>query len=139
MIIKCKENMLENVCNDETQDMLLADYNRISGKEESLEKGRCYVVYSLFITNNDFKWYLLKIGSCPIWYPEIFFEIIDLTPSKYWMTFWVDGIALSSDKGKLYSFPEFNDDFYYDLVESCEKENAIFSEYANKIRNEAIL
>jgi hypothetical protein len=139
MIVKCTENKLENVCNDKTQDMLRANYNRISGEEGSLEKGQCYVVYSLFVTENDFKWYLLKIGSCPIWYPEIFFEIIVPTPSKYWMTFWVDGIARTHDKGKVYSLPEYDDDFYYNLVDCCEKEVGIFNEYVNKIKNEAIL
>lgn len=142
MIVKCAENRLEKVCNDKTSELLLKNYKSLEGEDEALKKGQCYVVYSLFVTDKDFKWYLHRCDlSCPVWSPEIFFEVIDPTPSKYWMTFWVEGIALTHEKGKLYTFPEFTekDDFYYNLVERCEQEVKIFNEFADKIRDDAIL
>jgi hypothetical protein len=90
------------------------------------------------------KWYLINYETDkPVWVPEMFFEVVDHKMSKYWMPFWVDGIACTHQKGKLHTFPEFaeksENDFYIKLIEGSESYVKTFNELADKIRDDAIL
>ena len=145
MIIKCVENLLEKVCNDKTSDLLLKEYHRLEGEAGYLIKGQCYVVYGLFEPDqlNGIKWYLLNYHGnrdYTVWFPEIFFEVIDPRFSQYWMTFWEKG-PHTGEKGKMYVFPEYveMDGFSWNLSEDEEQEVEIFKDYKRKFIEEAIL
>jgi hypothetical protein len=145
MIIKCIADKIENVCSDKTMDFLDGYYHRLEGRVDSIKKNQCYIVYSMFEPDGGgFKWYLINYETDkPIWVPEMFFEVIDHKMSKYWMPFWVDGIAGVYTKGKLHTFPEFTEksesDFYIKLIEGSESHVKTFNDLADKIRDDAIL
>jgi|GEM_PF-6956259 len=145
MIIKCRADRIEDVCNDLTMDFLDGHFHRLEGRVESVRKNQCYIVYSMFEPDGGgVKWYLINYETDkPVWVPEMFFEVVDHKMSKYWMPFWVDGIACMHAKGKLHTFPEFaeksENDFYIKLIEGSESHVKTFNELADKIRDDAIL
>jgi hypothetical protein len=145
MIVRCIENRLNKVKNAKTSDLLFRNYNYSDGegKDDVLEIGQYYVVYSLF-EGADFKWYFTRFWSdrpYALWHPEFFFEVIDPRPSKYWMKDWNYRLECSGGIGTLYAFPEYaeREDLYVNLVDRSTEELEIFENCAKKIREEAVL
>lgn len=143
MIVRCIDNKIEKVCTEKTLQALLKIYHRLDGEDETIQKGRSYVVYAMFMAN-DIKWYLLRCREdawYPIWYPECFFEIIEETPSRYWAQIakYPDPRG-GSDCGMLYAFFEYSeiDNFYDNLIDRCDEEVEIFKQIAQKTKDEAI-
>jgi|WetSurMetagenome_2_1015567.scaffolds.fasta_scaffold1250145_1 hypothetical protein len=123
----------------------------IENRCETLQSGRLYIVYAMFVAN-EVKWYFLRLREetwYPVWCRGCLFETVDDTPSRYWvqtpLRYWEQSdefshITGSSDEGMLYAFYEFteNDNFYDNLIEKCEEEVEVFKQIVQKIKDEAI-
>lgn len=107
-----------------------------------LTVGKVYTVYSIFILFNH-PCYLIcddfydgVLYSHPMFYPDSLFEIIDNTPSKYWIERKIKHVE--KDNMKDVGFPDIlNDEYFYGgIVEGYPNEVSIFHKWKNLIDNE---
>jgi hypothetical protein len=134
MKIKCIYNTGENIPKD-----LFSLYGYSENMIfEKITIGNIYIVYAIFTMKGRI-WYLI----CSDWYdgaglnfPEFFsaslFEIIDESPSKYWIsTFQNDDYDNSRELVLNTGFPNIiNEEYFYgNLLEDKEREVNLFKKY----------
>jgi hypothetical protein len=138
MKIKCVYNTGKNI-----SENLLSLYGYSENMIfEKITIGNIYTVYAIF-TMKEKKWYLI----CSDWYdgaglnfPEFFpaslFEIIDESPSRYWIsTCQKDDYTNSGELVLNTGFPNMINEecFYGNLLEDNEREVNLFKKYKHLI------
>ena len=134
MIVKCVVSNI-NLLSSSRVKTRLKKYILSSDGYLPLKVGNVFVVYGLVFRDNCL-WYLLCVSEgdeSPTPYPAEVFEILNAHPSRFWT-------VTEKDNGNsefYLSFKEWSKSFFERLIDGDPEAVNLFSNYRDKMDNEA--
>lgn len=124
MRVRCLNNEYSCLPDNITKNMSPSDFPIDIGCEYNV-----YAISEFY----GFIWFCIldrNSDTSPMWYPSVFFEIIDSRLSRYWIFSFFEN-SLKKGKRPFFGFPEWavNIEFYSDLVEGESEEIELFQRY----------
>ena len=148
MLIKCIQNNINKIQNDENFSTVLKNSYRTEDGALYLTVGKNYIVYAISFGSEGYPWVYIYddiVESGGLWHPRVYplplFKIQDNRLSKYW-SFGFHETLFKNKVGKdlfsILAFDEWTTDrlFFEKLVDGDSEEVEVFQKYKGLIDKE---